>query len=162
MRKLRFMVLLLLPAAVQGADPYVEEVMTLQQAQDLIAGCEAYAEQHQLPAVSMAVYDASGNLKLFARQDGTTVATIDFAHIKARTAAITALSTNELASIEYADSTRPLGIPHVDALTIVQGGVPVHSVSGQHIGGFGISGAPAAHDEACGLAGVERMRAALE
>lgn len=90
------------------------------------------------------------------------MATIDFAHIKARTAAITALSTNELASIEYADSTRPLGIPHVDALTIVQGGVPVHSVSGQHIGGFGISGAPAAHDEACGLAGVERMRAALE
>lgn len=162
MKKLLVVALGLLPVLVDAADPYVEEVMTLKQARDLIAGCEVYAAQHELGAVSMAIYDASGNLKVFARQDGATLATVDFAHIKGRTAAITAMATSELAKIEYADRAHPLGIPHLDTLTIVQGGVPVQSASGQHLGGFGISGAPAVHDEACGRAGVEKMQAATQ
>ena len=162
MKRLLVVALGLLPVLAEAADPYVEEVMTLEQARNLIVGCERYAAQHELGAVSMAIYDASGNLKVFARQDGATLATADFAHIKGRTAAITALATGELAKIEYAESARPMGIPQLGTLTIVQGGVPVQSVSGQHIGGFGISGAPAVHDEACGRAGVEKMQAAAQ
>ncbi len=160
MNRLLAMVLGILPCVASADAPYVEEIMTLQQARDLIEGCERYATAQDLPALSMAIYDAAGNLKLFVRQDGTTVATADFAHSKGRTAAITALTTSELAEIEYADSTQPLGMPHLGALTIVQGGVPVRSVSGQHLGGFGVSGAPAADDEACGRAGIEHMQGA--
>ncbi|MEQ9465469.1 MAG: heme-binding protein [Haliea sp.] len=149
----------LLPLLADAAKPYVEEVLTLQQARDLIAGCERYAAEHELAALSMAVYDASGNLKLFARQDGATRATVEFAHIKGRTAAVTALATSELAKVEFADAARPLGVRDAGGLTIVQGGVPVQSASGQHLGGFGVSGAPAAQDEACGLAGVTEMLA---
>ncbi len=151
--------LALAPALAGAAQPQMLEVLSLEQAQRLVAGCERYAQENELAPLSMAVYDAAGNLKLFARQDGTTLATVDFAHIKGRTAAVTALATSELAKIEFADKTRPLGIGHVQGLTIVQGGVPVRSSSGQHLGGFGVSGAPAAQDEACGLAGAEAMLA---
>jgi len=154
---LAVVVLSLLPGAADAAKPYMEEVLTLAQAQDLIAGCEAYSAKHKLAAVSMAVYDASGNLKLFSRQDGAMQVTADFAHIKGRTAAVSALATSDLAEIEFADHAQPLGIRYLDGLTIVQGGVAVPSASGQHLGGFGVSGAPAEHDEACGLAGVEKM-----
>lgn len=151
--------LALTPGFAAAAKPHLEELLTLEQAQELIEGCEVYAAKHELAALSMAVYDASGNLKLFVRQDGTTLATVDFAHIKGRTAAVTALATSELAKIEFADKTQPLGIGDLQGLTIVQGGVPVRSASGQHLGGFGVSGAPAEQDEACGLAGVKKMLA---
>lgn len=150
-------VLSLLPAFASSAKPHMEEVLTLEQARDLIAGCEAYSTEHKLAAISMAVFDASGNLKLFARQDRAMSVTAEFAQIKGRTAAVSALATSELAEIEFADETRPLGIRYFDGLTIVQGGVAVKSTSGQHLGGFGVSGAPAEHDEACGLAGVAKM-----
>lgn len=150
-------VLSLLPAFASAAKPYMEEVLTLEQARDLISGCEAYSAKHKLAAVSMAVFDASGNLKLFARQDRAMLVTAEFAQIKGRTAAVSALATSELAEIEFADEIRPLGIRYLDGLTIVQGGVAVKSASGQHLGGLGVSGAPAEHDEACGLAGVKEM-----
>lgn len=149
----------LLPVLADAAKPYMEEVLTLEQARDLIAGCERYAAEHELAALSLAVYDAAGNLKLFARQDGATRATIEFARIKGRTAAVTALATSQLAKVEFADATRPMGVRDPGALTIVPGGVPVRSASGQHLGGLGVSGAPAAQDEACGLAGVQAMLA---
>jgi uncharacterized protein GlcG (DUF336 family) len=156
---LAIVALSLLPKIVNAAEPYREEVLTLEQAQDLIAGCESYSVKHELASLSMAVYDASGNLKLFARQDGAVFVTVEFAHIKGRTAAVSALATSELAKIEFADQSQPLGIRYLDHLTVVQGGVAVSSVSGQHLGGFGVSGAPAEHDEACGLAGVKNMLA---
>ena len=152
----------LLPGLADAAKPYMEEVITLQQAQDLIAGCEVYSEKHELAPLSMAVYDASGNIKFFTRQDGAMFVTVEFARIKARTSAVSALATSELAEIEFADRIQPLGIRYLDDLTVVQGGVAVPSVSGQHLGGFGVSGAPADHDEACGLAGVKNMLSSIK
>lgn len=149
----------LLPGLTEGAEPYMEEVLTLKQAQELVAGCESYAEELELSPLSMAVYDASGNLKLFARQDGAMLVTVEFAQIKGRTAALTALATSELAALEFADKTQPLGIGDLQSLTIVQGGVAVRSASGKHLGGFGVSGAPSIEDEACGSAGLARMLA---
>jgi glc operon protein GlcG len=140
-----------------AAEPYSEEVLTLEQAQSLIAGCESFASKHELAALSMAVYDAAGNLKMFSRQDGAMNVTIEFSHSKGRTAAVSGLSTSGLAAIEFADTTPPLGIRYVENLTIVQGGVAVASVSGKHLGGMGVSGAPAEQDEACGMAGVKKM-----
>jgi uncharacterized protein GlcG (DUF336 family) len=152
----------LLPGLADATKPYMEEVLTLEQAQDLIVGCEDYAAKHELAPLSMAVYDASGNIKLFARQDGAMFVTVEFAHIKGRTAAVSALDTSELAEIEFANPMQPLGIRYLDDLTVVQGGVAVPAVSGQHLGGFGVSGSPAGHDEACGSAGVKNMLAPIK
>ena len=152
----------LFPGFAAAAKPYTEEVLTLGQAQDLIAGCEVYSTKHELAPLSMAVYDASGNIKLFVRQDGALFVTVEFAHIKGRTSAVSALNTSELAEIEFGDPMQPLGIRYLDELTVVQGGVAVQALSGQHLGGFGVSGAPAEHDEACGLAGVKNMLAPIK
>ena len=141
-----------------AADPYKEEVLTLTQAKNLVAGCETYARKNKLAPLSMAVYDASGNIKFFLRQDGAKFMTLDFAKIKGRSAAASGLATSELAAIEFENKEQPLGIPYVNGLTILQGGVAVASKSGQHLGGFGVSGAPAEHDEACGIAGIEKMQ----
>jgi|AP95_1055475.scaffolds.fasta_scaffold00002_56 uncharacterized protein GlcG (DUF336 family) len=151
---------LVLGQTVSAADadgPRMEEVLTLMQARNLIAGCEAYAEDNKLAPLSMAVYDASGNLKHFSRQDGAILVTVEFAHVKGRTAAVVGMATSELGAIEFANNERPLGIRYFDNLTVVQGGVAVLSNSGEHIGGFGVSGAPSEQDEACGLAGIIRM-----
>jgi len=141
-----------------AADPYKEEVLTLTQAKNLVAGCETYARKNKLAPLSMAIYDASGNMKFFLRQDGAKFLTVDFAHIKGRSAAASGFSTSQLAAIEFENKEQPLGIRYVDGLTIVQGGVAVASISGQHLGGFGVSGAAAEHDEACGIAGIEKMQ----
>lgn len=148
----------LVSARIGAAEPYKEEVLTLTQAKHLVAGCEAYAQKNQLAPLSMAVYDAAGNIKLFLRQDGAKLLSADFAHIKGRSAAVSGLATSELAAIEFKNKEQPLGIGYVDGVTIVQGGVAVASLSGQHLGGFGVSGAPAADDEACGMAGIENMQ----
>jgi len=157
---LTVVVLGLLPGMVEAAEPYLEEVLTLRQARDLVEGCERHALQRELAPLSMAVYDAAGNVKLFARQDGALLVTVDVAHIKGRTSALTALATRELAEIEFADTARPVGIAGLDALTIVQGGVAVKSASGKHLGGFGVSGASSEDDEACARVGIAQMLAA--
>jgi uncharacterized protein GlcG (DUF336 family) len=149
--------ILLLCARAGGAESYKEEVLTLAQAKRLVSGCESYARDNKLAPLSMAVYDAAGNIKLFLRQDGAKLLSADFAHIKGRTAAVSGLATSELAAIEYENKDKPLGIGYIDGVTIVQGGVAVASASGQHLGGFGVSGAPAVDDEACGVAGIEEM-----
>lgn len=61
-----------------------QKVLTLSQARVMVAGCEVFAQQNDLAALTMAVYDASGNLKLFSRQDGSLMVTVEFAHLKAR------------------------------------------------------------------------------
>jgi glc operon protein GlcG len=149
----------LLPGLAEAAKPYVEEVLTLTQARDLVEGCERHAAEREFAPLSMAVYDAAGNVKLFARQDGALLVTVDVAHIKGRTSALTALATRELAEIEFANTARPVGIAGLDVLTILQGGVALKSASGQHLGGFGVSGASAEDDEACAQAGIAQMLA---
>ena len=99
---------LVLGQTVSAADadgPRMEEVLTLMQARNLIAGCEAYAEDNKLAPLSMAVYDASGNLKHFSRQDGAILVTVEFAHVKGRTAAVVGMATSELGAIEFANKT---------------------------------------------------------
>lgn len=88
--------------------------------------------------------------------------TVEFAHIKARTAAVLGMSTNDLGNdVAFANKDRPMGIRYVDNLTVVQGGVPIKSQSGQILGGMGVSGAPSAMDEACARAGIEAVQARL-
>ncbi|MBT4162537.1 MAG: hypothetical protein HOC70_07230 [Gammaproteobacteria bacterium] len=148
----------LLCGRIVEAEPYLEEVLTLSQSSKLIAGCESYAQENELAPLTMAVYDAAGNLKQFVRQDGAMLLSAEFAHIKGRTAAMSGLATSELAAIEFENKEQPLGIRYVRDLTVVQGGVAVASISGKHLGGFGVSGAPAEQDEACGDAGVASMQ----
>jgi glc operon protein GlcG len=140
-----------------------QEVLTLPLARAMVAGCEDFARKNDLAPLTIAIYDASGNLKLFSRQDGSMMVTVEFAHIKARTAAVLGMSTKNLGdNIEFANNDRPMGLRYVDNLTVVQGGIPIRSQSGQLLGGMGVSGAPSAMDEACGWAGIDAVKGLLK
>jgi uncharacterized protein GlcG (DUF336 family) len=136
-----------------------QEVLTLPLARAMVAGCEAFAQKNELAPLTMAIYDASGDLKLFMRQDGASMVTVEFAHIKARTSAVLGMSTKDLGdNVEFSNNDRPMGIRYVDNLTVVQGGIPIRAQSGQLLGGMGVSGAPSAMDEACGWAGIDVVK----
>ena len=65
--------------------PLASQDITLDQAQEVVASAlAAAAEQGTL--MDIAVVDAGGNLKAFARMDGAWLGSIDIAAMKARTA----------------------------------------------------------------------------
>ncbi len=124
----------------------------------MVQGCEDYARRNNLDPIVIAIFNASGNLKIFARQDFARTGSIDFAMVKGRTAAVLGITTDALGKTDYADPGRPMGIASAEGLTIVQGGVPIFAADGTLLGGIGVSGAPSAHDEACGKAGIAAVK----
>lgn len=134
------------------------QVITLDLANKMIAACAAYAEDKGLDPLTIAVFDDGGNLKALNRQDGALMVTLDFAQGKARTAAMLGMSTKDLGdSVEFADNDRPMGLRYLDGISMVQGGLPIRSKSGQLLGGIGVSGAPSEQDEACGWAALDAV-----
>ena len=167
LRRLSFfcLVLVMMPVAVAQETPglAMRPELTLAHARSMVAACEDFAGEKGLAPLSMAVYDAAGNLKLFSRQDGAMLVTVEFAGIKARTSAALGMSTKVLGDdVEFADKERPFGLRWLDNLTMVQGGVPITTAGGQLLGGIGVSGAASADDEACAQAGVDAISDALQ
>ncbi len=139
------------------------QVLTLGLASKMIAACEAYASAQKLDPLTIVVFDDGGNLKALSRQDGALLVTLDFAQGKARTAAMLGMSTKELGdSVEFTDNDRPMGLRYLDDISMVQGGLPIRSKSGQLLGGIGVSGAPSEQDEACGRAALDAVSEQLQ
>jgi len=72
--------------------------ITLTQAQKVVAAAEAKAQQ-QGTLMNIAVIDAGGNLKAFARMDGAFLGSIDIALKKAKTARDFNMSSKELGDL---------------------------------------------------------------
>jgi uncharacterized protein GlcG (DUF336 family) len=104
--------------------------------------------------VSAAVVDAGGNLVVFGRMDGAEIAGPVLAVDKAYTAVANRTATSELADLA-APGGELFGL-HANGggrFVIFAGGVPI-AVEGAVVGAVGVSGASAADDEACALAGL--------
>lgn len=104
--------------------------------------------------VSAAVVDSGGHLVAFGRMDGAEIAGPVLAVDKAYTAVANRVATSELAILAAPDGEL-FGL-HANGggrFVIFGGGVPI-VVGGVIVGGVGVSGASAADDEACALAGV--------
>jgi uncharacterized protein GlcG (DUF336 family) len=118
----------------------------------MVAAAHAEAERRSI-LVSAAVVDAGGNLVAFARMDGAEIAGPVLAVDKAYTAVANRTATSELAKLA-APGGELFGL-HANGggrFVIFGGGVPI-LVDGIVVGGVGVSGASAAEDEACALAG---------
>ena len=72
--------------------------LTLAQAQKVVAAAEAKAQQ-QGTLMNIAVIDAGGNLKAFARMDGAFLGSIDISLKKAKTAREFNMSSKELGDL---------------------------------------------------------------
>jgi uncharacterized protein GlcG (DUF336 family) len=136
--------------------PLATQDLSLAQAQTVLAAALAAAEE-QGTLMDVAVVDAGGNLKAFARMDGAWLGSIDIATTKARTARYFDLPTEELGKLSQPGG--PLyGIEVSNGgLITFPGGLPLRAADGTVIGAIGVSGSTVENDHAVAAAGVAAL-----
>ena len=107
--------------------------------------------------MDVAIVDAGGNLKAFARMDGAWLGSIDIAIKKARTARYFDMNTGEIGKLSQPGG--PLyGIEHSnDGLITFPGGVPLKNKEGRVIGAVGVSGSTVENDQTVAEAAVKAI-----
>ena len=104
--------------------------------------------------LNIAIMDSGGNLVYFERMDNAFLKSIDIAMLKAETSAGFPFPTKVLEEIA---KTRVPGIAHVPGIATFEGGLPVMTADGVHIGSIGVSGARADEDGICAQAGIDAI-----
>jgi len=137
--------------------------LSLQQATTIVESALRKARATSCAPLAVAVLDAGGHLKAFAREDGAGIVRPQIAIAKAWGALGMGVGTRALAR-RIAEQPQ-LG-PFFGALNAmsegrvvpVPGGVLVKDAGGAVIGAVGVSGDVSDKDEACALAGIEATR----
>lgn len=132
-------------------------ILSLPMANKMADACEAKAEKEGWRKINIAIYDDGGNLKLFRRQDGAFMHSIQIAQLKGRTSAGMPRSTRKLGEINYSNPARPYGIDAVPGFAVFPGGLPILTAAGAQLGGIGVSGATGDQDEQCAQAGIDAI-----
>ncbi len=104
-------------------------------------------------SVVVAVVDAAGELKAYARMDGAPLLSVRIAQDKAWTAAAFGLPTDAWWGLVKDEPPLLHGIVKTDRLIIFAGGLPL-VVEGRVVGGIGVSGGSAEQDRAIAEAGA--------
>jgi uncharacterized protein GlcG (DUF336 family) len=131
-------------------------VLTLAQANAIMAGALAKGRELGLKPLTVAVVDASGSLIALQRSDTSPAIRPAVAQGKASGAVAMGVSSRTLGEMavdrpHFIASVTPLA-PY--GLVPVAGGVIVRDAAGEVIGGVGISGDTSDNDEHCALAGI--------
>ena len=131
--------------------------ITLEQANKAIEAAKAKAKQ-QDTLMNIAVVDAGGNLKAFARMDGAFLGSVDISIKKAKTARLFNMSSAELGAISQVG--QPLyGIEVTnEGLVVFGGGELIHDANGVIIGAVGVSGSSVENDMAVAQAGSAAIK----
>ena len=128
--------------------------LTLDVAKKMAAACEAKAKQEGWK-MNISIVDSGGNLKFFVRQDDSFLKSIEIAHLKAGTSAGFPFSTKQVGEIA---ATRVPGIAYVPGIATFEGGLPIMSGDGKHMGAIGVSGASAEQDGVCAQAALDAVK----
>lgn len=131
--------------------------LSLDQAQAVLVAAIKKAQELKI-AQDIAVVDAGGNLKAFARMDGAWLGSIDIAIKKARTARYFDMPTGDIGKLSQPGE--PLYMIEVSngGLITFPGGVPIKSAAGEILGAIGSSGSTVENDHAVSKAGAEAVR----
>jgi uncharacterized protein GlcG (DUF336 family) len=103
----------------------------------------------------IAVLDAGGNLKAFARMDGAWLGSIDIAIKKARTARFFDMNTGEIGKLSQPGGALFNIEVSNGGLITFPGGIPLKDGSGEVIGAIGVSGSSVENDHAVAAAGAQ-------
>ena len=150
-----------LVAAANAADgpPVVSEMhdrfATLTAARDAVIRGDLAKAKTEGWKMNIAILDAGGNLKHFSRMDDSFLKSIDIAMIKAQTSAGFPFSTKQIGEIA---ATRVPGIAHIPGIATFEGGLPILTGDGKHIGAIGVSGASAEQDGLCAQAALDAVK----
>ena len=142
-------------AATGGqAGPLATHDISLEQAHAIL---EAAARKSNEIGTKMdiAIVDAGGNLKAFARQDGAWLGSIDISIKKAKTARYFDMPTGEIGKLSQPGG--PLyNIEHSnEGLITFPGGLPIKDGDGHVIGAIGVSGSTVEDDHTVAQAGAD-------
>jgi len=130
------------------------KALSLEMAQKIAHSAHAKAVEKGLKIV-IAIMDNHGNLKYYHRMDGNNVISVRMAPLKALTSASIPISTKALAERNQDLPNLPyLGVP---GIVLLEGGLPIITKDGQHIGSIGISGANPELDGVCAQAGLDAI-----
>jgi len=106
--------------------------------------------------MNIAVVDAGGNLKAFARMDGAWLGSIDISMRKARTARFFDMNTGDIGALSQPGG--PLYNIEVSntGLITFPGGIPL-KLNGEVVGGIGVSGSSVEDDHTVAEAGANAL-----
>ena len=132
------------------------EDLTLETAERIVGAAKKKAAEINTK-MDIAVVDAGGNLKAFARMDGAWLGSIDIAQRKARTARWFDMNTGEIGKLSQPGG--PLyGIEHSNGgLISFPGGVPLKNSKGEVVGAIGVSGSTVENDHTVAAAGAAAL-----
>ncbi len=134
--------------------------VTLEVAEEMIEAARRRAEKIGVP-MNIAIVDAGGNLKAFARMDGAWLGSIDIALKKARTARLFDMETGDIGKLSKPGG--PLYMIEVsnDGLISFPGGIPVFNEEDEVIGAIGVSGGSVKEDRDVASEGVKTIKDAV-
>jgi uncharacterized protein GlcG (DUF336 family) len=149
---------ILVTAPVRAQAPLTEKNVSMGMALAIIQGTLDQCAKDGYK-VSVTVVDKAGLVAAWVRGDGTNPHTMEFSRLKAYTA-----RTRGQTSLEFMKLTSDPAnayLRQIPNTVAVGGGVPI-KVGNEVIGAAGASGAPGGEkDEACILAGLAKVEAAL-
>jgi uncharacterized protein GlcG (DUF336 family) len=129
--------------------------ITLSQAQTLVDAAQKKAAEIDT-LMNIAVVDAGGNLKAFARMDGAWLGSIDISIRKARTARYFDMNTGDLgAASQPGGSLYNIEVSNGGLITF-PGGIPL-TLNGEVVGGIGVSGSSVENDHTVAEAGATAL-----
>ncbi len=128
-------------------------VLNIESAKKIAAGCEQKAKAEGWK-MNIAVMDAGGNLKYFQRMDDAFLGSIKIAELKATTSSMFPFSTKMVGEI----TQKVPGIAFVPGVVTFEGGLPIKTGGGEHIGSVGVSGGTAEQDGICAQAGLDTVK----
>ena len=130
--------------------------LTLAQAQQIISGALAQSRQSAYQPMGIAVLDASGHLKAFAREDGASMFRFEVAQAKAWGAVGMGVSSRVLGERAKGNPNFFVSLAATSSGRFLPqtGAVLIKDADGQMIGAVGASGGTGDEDEAICIAGV--------
>ena len=149
---------LIVAALIIGAAPAAEGVeerpiLTAAAARKMIDACIARAEAEGW-LMHIAVTDNHGNLKAYHRMDDAQFLSQDVALGKARSSAVSPRSTLQWGEMAFGGGA-PGAAAFVPGIIYFEGGLPIMTAGGYHVGGIGVSGDTGANDAICAQAGID-------
>ena len=130
------------------------KALSLEKAKQMADTAEMQAIEKKI-RIAIAIMDNHGNLKYYRRMDGNNFVSVRMSQLKAMTAASIPISTKALAERNKGIDNGPyLGVPDI---VLLEGGLPIITRDGQHIGTIGISGANPDLDGICAQVALDAV-----
>jgi uncharacterized protein GlcG (DUF336 family) len=141
---------------MQPGQPLSVNDLSIDQAHAVVLAAVKKAQETKTK-MDIAVVDAGGNLKAFARMDGAWLGSIDISIKKAKTARYFDMPTGEIGKLSQPGG--PLYQIEVSngGLITFPGGVPIKA-NGQIIGAIGVSGSTVENDHTVAQAGADVIK----